>query len=144
LETQLGLLLVQFEAKHRSACGTGWHAPQMAHFLTRALSEPSLVLPLEVAAGAPMREAASLFLQRVIDVVGRTEVDRQEAVIERLAEVLPPDPLADVRGPLALDSLELRDRFVAETHPLTSQDVAQISGSKGTNFYATARGGQLF
>lgn len=94
------------------------------------------------------RASVRLFLEKAARAVSGLETDRQEAAIAKLADVILPDPLADARGPLALDNLELRDRFVTETHPLTSVEVAKLAGSRGTNPYATAtrwkNAGQIF
>jgi hypothetical protein len=84
------------------------------------------------------RDAWRLFLSKVARIAATLEPDRQEAAIARLVDVILPDPLSDARGPLAADNLSLRDRFVAETAPLTSGEVAERAGSTGANRYATA------
>ena len=48
---------------------------------------------------------------------------RLESAIGKLAEVLLPDELADARGALVSDSLELRDRFLAEVPQLISAEI---------------------
>ena len=48
------------------------------------------------------------------------------------------DDLAAARGTLDADNLALRDRFVAETAPLTSAQVGGRSGARSSNPYATA------
>ena len=48
------------------------------------------------------------------------------------------DDLAAARGTLAADNLALRDRFIAETAPLTSAQVGERSGGRSRNPYATA------
>ena len=71
-------------------------------------------------------------------MTGTLEASRQEAAISRLAEVILPDDLADARGALAADNLELRDRFIAQTSPLTSAQVGEQAGHRSSNPYATA------
>jgi hypothetical protein len=92
--------------------------------------------------------ATRVFLEKVARVGGTLDANHQEAAIERLAEIVLPDRLAAVRGTLAADNLDLRDRFVAETRPLTSATVAAQAGFTGKNRYATAarwkRAGAVF
>ena len=78
------------------------------------------------------------FLQGVIQATENLESARQEAAIAKLAEVMLPDPLMAARGAIALDNLELRDRFVAEEEVPTSADVGKRSGRASRNPYATA------
>lgn len=108
----------------------------------------SVVLRLGDGVAAHRRAAVRAFLERVIRVAETLEENRQEAAIARLAEVLLPDSLADARGALAADNLELRDRFVAETRPLTSAEVGALAGHRGGNPYATAarwkKAGRIF
>jgi hypothetical protein len=82
--------------------------------------------------------AASRFLETVINVSNHIEESRFEEAIAKLADVILPDDLAEARGAIALDNLHLRDRFVAETAPLTSVQVSELSGYQGNNPYATA------
>lgn len=98
----------------------------------------SVVLRLEPGVSGHRRAAIKTFLEKLIQVTGTLEASRQEAAIARLADVLLPNDLADARGVLAADNLELRDRFVAQTAPLTSADVAARAGHKSGNPYATA------
>lgn len=108
----------------------------------------SVVLRLGDDVTAHHRAAVRAFLERVIRVTETLEENRQEAAIARLAEVFLPDSLADARGALAADNLELRDRFVAETRPLTSAEVGAHAGHRGSNPYATAarwkKAGRIF
>ncbi|HEY1856605.1 hypothetical protein [Acidocella sp.] len=82
--------------------------------------------------------AATRLIESVVDASNHIDQHRMEAAILKLAEVILPDDQGEVRGTLAMDNLKLRDRFVDETGPLTSLEVAKLSGSKGTNLYATA------
>lgn len=108
----------------------------------------SVVLRLGADITGHRRAAVRVFLEQVMQVAGTLEEIRQEATIARLAEVFLPDPLADARGALAADNLELRDRFVAETRPLTSAEVGAHAGHRGGNPYATAarwkKAGRIF
>ena len=84
------------------------------------------------------RTAIRTLLEAVIRISGSVEESRLEAAIGELAEVILPDELADARGPLASDNLELRDRFIAEVPQLTSTDIGALAGLKTKNPYATA------
>ncbi len=60
-----------------------------------------------------------------------------------------PDSLAEARGAIALDNLELRDRFIAEEPVLTSAEVGMQSGrASRSNPYATVarwkKAGRIF
>ena len=61
-----------------------------------------------------------------------------KSAISKLAEVLLPDELADARGALASDNLELRDRLIAEVPQLTSAEIGEKAGLRTKNPYATA------
>jgi hypothetical protein len=74
----------------------------------------------------------------VVRVSATLDESRLEAAIGKLAEVLLPDELADARGALASDNLELRDRFIAAVRQLTSAEVGAQAGLKTKNPYATA------
>jgi hypothetical protein len=109
----------------------------------------SVILQLNQELDGASRRAVEAFLQSVINATQKLESARQEAAIAKLAEVMLPDPLAEARGPIALDNLELRDRFVAEVPVLTSADVGSQSGhGSRSNPYATAarwkRAGRIF
>ena len=84
------------------------------------------------------RAAARSFLESMLKVTRTIAPGRQEAAVAKLAEVILPDDLASARGPIAADNLALRDRFVAETSPLTSAEVAALAGHRSRNVYATA------
>jgi hypothetical protein len=73
-----------------------------------------------------------------VRVTGGLGASRQEAAIAKLADILLPDDLAAARGSLAADNLDLRDRLIAQTAPLTSAQVAAQAGYRGRNPYATA------
>lgn len=77
-------------------------------------------------------------LQTLFRIAKGLEPQRQEAAIAKLAEVILPDPRAEVRGAIALDNLQLRDRFLAEEGVLTSAQIAERAGHRGRNPYATA------
>lgn len=102
------------------------------------LAGRSVVLNLAPNANHTGRAAVRTFLENLIRLAGTLDATRQEAAIARLAEVLLPDDLAAARGALAADNLVLRDRFVAETAPLTSAEVGARSGHRSRNPYATA------
>ncbi len=97
-----------------------------------------VILQLQGGVAGPRREAVMTFLENLVRVTGTLEASRQEAAIARLAEVILPDDLAAARGALASDNLALRDRFVRQTAPLTSAEVAAQAGHGSTNRYATA------
>jgi hypothetical protein len=106
--------------------------------LIELLTGRAAILSLGEVASEKDREAWRLFLGKVAWIAATLEPERQEAAIARLADVILPNPLADARGPIAVDNLALRDRFVAETAPLSSGEVARRAGSAGANRYATA------
>lgn len=84
------------------------------------------------------REPVRTMLTRLVRLAETLEHDRQEDAILKLADIYVPDDLAPARGLLAEDNLAARDRFVAETAPLKSTEVAERAGSRGSNTYATA------
>jgi len=98
----------------------------------------SVVLRLKPDLGEGQRDAIRTFLETVVRVSGSLEESRFEAAIGKLAEVILPDELADARGPLASDNLELRDRFIAQVPQLTSVEVGARAGLRTRNPYATA------
>lgn len=98
----------------------------------------SVILRLKSDVAGHRREAVKTFLEKVVRVTGSLETSRQEAAIAKLADVILPDDLAAARGALAADNLELRDRFIAQTSPLTSAEVAAQAGHSSSNRYATA------
>lgn len=98
----------------------------------------SVVLQLKPDLDEGHRNAVRSFLDMVVRVSGSLDETRLEAAIAKLAEVLLPDELADARGALASDNLELRDRFVAEVPQLTSAEIGAQAGLKTKNPYATA------
>lgn len=98
----------------------------------------SVILRLNPEVAGHRREAVKTFLEKVVRVTGTLEASRQEAAIAKLADVILPDDLATARGALAADNLALRDRFIAQTSPLTSAEVAAQAGHKSSNRYATA------
>ncbi len=114
-------------------------AQQMIRELRNVLEGRAVVIRLEAnAPGHATGDATRLLLRQVVRVVADLDAERQETAISKLAELILPDPLADARAPLALDNLALRDRFVAETAPLTSTQVSEAFGYAGSNPYATA------
>ena len=82
------------------------------------------------------RSAVRAFLEKIVRVSATLDESRLESAIGKLAEVL--NELADARGALASDNLELRDRFVAEVPQLTSAEIGAQPGLKTKNPYATA------
>jgi hypothetical protein len=92
--------------------------------------------------GGHFSEAENLsvrhFLESLIRVSKHVDEKRQEDAIEKLANVLIPDPIEELRGVLAKDNLELRVRFFAEIPCLTSTEVAQSAGHSTKNASATA------
>lgn len=98
----------------------------------------SVVLQLKPDLDEGHRSAVRSFLDMVVRVSGSLDETRLEAAIGKLAEVLLPDELADARGALASDNLELRDRFVADVVQLTSAEISAQAGLKTRNQYATA------
>lgn len=98
----------------------------------------SVVLRLAPDMAGARRNAVQSFLDTVMRVSGAVGEQRQEAAIARLADVLLPDDLAQARGPVAADNLALRDRFIVDTAPLTSAEVAAAAGHSAGNRYATA------
>jgi hypothetical protein len=98
----------------------------------------SVVLQLKPDLDEGHRSAVRSFLEMVVRVSGTLDETRLESAIGKLAEVLLPDELADARGALASDNLELRDRFVAEIPQLTSAEIGAQAGLKTKNPYATA------
>lgn len=122
------------------------HALPAAQFDTATLATAvadiiagrSVILHLNADLDAPHRAAVRTFLDQLIRVTGTLDETRQEAAIAKLAEVILPDDLAAARGALAADNLALRDRFIAQTAPLTSAEVGARAGARSTNPYATA------
>lgn len=117
-------------------------APTVAVDLAAAAADialgQSVVLQLKPDLDEAHRSAVRAFLDMVVRVSGSLDEARLEAAIAKLAEVLLPDELADARGALASDNLELRDRFVAEVPQLTSAEIGARAGLKTKNPYATA------
>jgi hypothetical protein len=97
-----------------------------------------VILQLKPDLDEGRRSAVRAFLEGVVRVSARLDESRLESAIVKLADVLLPDELADARGALASDNLELRDRFVAEVPQLTSTEIAAQAGLKSKNRYATA------
>jgi hypothetical protein len=98
----------------------------------------SVILQLKPDLDEGHRSAVRAFLEKVVRVSATLDESRLESAIGKLAEVLLPDELADARGALASDNLELRDRFVAEVPQLTSAEIGAQAGLKTKNPYATA------
>jgi len=98
----------------------------------------AVLLRLAPDLDGPRRDAVRSFLESLMRVTGGLAASRQEAAIAKLADILLPDDLAAARGPLAADNLDLRDRLIAQTAPLTSAQVAAQAGYQGRNPYATA------
>jgi len=98
----------------------------------------AVLLRLAPDLDGPRRDAVRSFLESLVRVTGGLAASRQEAAIAKLADILLPDDLAAARGPLAADNLDLRDRLIAQTAPLTSAQVAAQAGYRGRNPYATA------
>jgi hypothetical protein len=98
----------------------------------------SVILQLKPDLAEGQRSAVRAFLETVVRVSGTLDESRLEAAIGKLAEVLLPDELADARGALASDNLELRDRFIGQVSQLTSAEVGAQAGLRTKNPYATA------
>lgn len=98
----------------------------------------SVVLQLKPNLDEGRLSAVRAFLEKVVRVSGSLDEARLESAIVKLADVLLPDELADARGALASDNLQLRDRFLAATPQLTSAEVGAQAGLKTKNPYATA------
>ena len=98
----------------------------------------SVILQLKPGLDEGHRSAVRAFLEKVVRVSATLDETRLESAIGKLAEVLLPDELADARGALASDNLELRDRFIAEVAQLTSAEIGAQAGLKTKNPYATA------
>jgi hypothetical protein len=98
----------------------------------------SVILRLKPDLDEGHRSAVRAFLEKVVRVSATLDESRLESAIAKLAEVLLPDELADARGALASDNLELRDRFIAEVAQLTSAEIGAQAGLKTKNLYATA------
>ena len=98
----------------------------------------SVILQLKPDLDEGHRSAVKTFLETLVRVSATLDESRLESAIGKLAEVLLPDELADARGALALDNLELRDRFILQVPQLTSADVGAHAGLKTKNPYATA------
>jgi len=88
----------------------------------------SVILQLKPDLDDGHRSAVRAFLEKVVRVSATLDESRLESAIGKLAEVLLPDELADARGALASDNLELRDRFVAEVPQLTSAEIGARAG----------------
>jgi hypothetical protein len=110
----------------------------LAAAMAGVLAGQSVILRLKPDLAGSRLDAVRSFLDKVVRVTGTLNESRQEGAIARLAEVILPDDLAGARGALAADNLDLRDRFVAETAPLTSAQVGARSGHRSSNPYATA------
>jgi hypothetical protein len=98
----------------------------------------SVILQLKPDLDEGHRSAVRAFLEKVVRVSATLDETRLESAIGKLAEVLLPDELADARGALASDNLELRDRFIAEVAQHTSAEIGAQAGLKTKNPYATA------
>jgi hypothetical protein len=108
----------------------------------------SVILQLKPDLDEGHRSAVRAFLEKVLRVSATLDQTRLESAIGKLAEVLLPDELADARGALASDNLELRDRFIGEVPQLTSAEIGAQAGLKTKNPYATAarwkKAGEIF
>jgi len=118
-------------------------APAVAAQATAAVAADvvlgrSVVLQVKPDLDKGRQSAVRSFLAMVVRASATLDEARLESAIGKLAEVLLPDELADARGTLAFDNLELRDRFVAEVPQLTSAEIGAQAGLKTTNPYATA------
>ncbi|MGO9233086.1 MAG: hypothetical protein ACLP4V_02975 [Methylocella sp.] len=98
----------------------------------------SVVLQLKPDLAEGQRSAVRTFLEKVVRISATLDENRLESAISKLAEVLLPDELADARGALASDNLELRDRLIAEVPQLTSAEIGEQAGLRTKNPYATA------
>ncbi len=98
----------------------------------------SVILQLKPNLDEGRRNAVRAFLETVVRVSATLDETRLESAIGKLAEVLLPDELADARGALASDNLELRDRFIANVPQLTSAEIGAQAGLRAKNPYATA------
>ena len=108
----------------------------------------SVILQLKPDLDEGHRSAVRAFLEKVLRVSATLDQTRLESAIGKLAEVLLPDELADARGALASDNLELRDRFIGEVPQLTSAEIGAQAGLRTKNPYATAarwkKAGEIF
>jgi len=98
----------------------------------------SVILQLKPDLDEGHLNAVRAFLEKLVRVSATLDEARLESAIGKLAEVLLPDELADARGALASDNLEVRDRFIAEVAQLTSAEIGAQAGLKTKNPYATA------
>lgn len=98
----------------------------------------SVILQLKPDLDEGHRSAVRAFLEKVVSVSATLDESRLESAIGKLADVLLPDELADARGGLASDNLELRDRFIAEVPQLSSAEIGAQAGLTTKNLYATA------
>ena len=133
-----GALVKTLSHETASLTGSQIEPGALASALADIVAGRSVVLRLTAGVSGHRREAIRTFLENVVRVAGTLEASRQEAAIAKLADIILPDALADARGALAADNLELRDRFVAQTSPLTSAEVGTQAGHRSSNPYATA------
>lgn len=128
--------------------GSQTRLPDFADAVADLAVGRSVILQIKPGLGKGRRDAIRTFLESVLRVSANLEGNRIEAAIGKLADVLLPDELADARGVIAQDNLELRDRFVAEVRQLTSSAVGAQAGSKARNPYAAAarwkKAGEIF
>ncbi|HEX4768866.1 MAG TPA: hypothetical protein VH414_21585 [Lichenihabitans sp.] len=117
---------------------TGIVPEALAQAFADVLAGRSVILRLSADLPDDRRTTVRSFLETVIRVTDGLEKGRREDAIAKLADIILPDALADARGVLAEDNLALRDRFIAETAPLTSVDVGRQAGHARSNPYATA------
>lgn len=128
---------------------TEWaHLTDLASAAADIALGSSVILQLKPNLDESHRSAVRAFLEKVVRVSATLDESRLETAIGKLAEVLLPDELADARGALASDNLELRDRFVAEVPQLTSAEIGARAGLRTKNPYATAarwkKAGEIF
>lgn len=114
------------------------HRQKPAPVLAEMLSGAAVILRLNPDALANHGDAVRLFLEHLMRISSTLDASRQEAAIAKLAEIILPDDLAEARGALAIDNLAIRDRFIAETAPLSSIAVGVGAGAASRNLYATA------
>jgi hypothetical protein len=113
-------------------------ATRFAAAMTEVVLGKSSAVILKPDLMKPQREAATLFLEKVVQVSDNIGSYRIESAIAKLADVMLPDDLGEARGAIVSDNLAIRDRFIAEIPCLTSVDVGRNAGHRAGNQYATA------
>ena len=126
------------QSVHSGMYASAESATRFAAAMTEVVLGKSSAVILKPDLMEPHREAAMLFLEKVVQVSENIGSDRIESAIAKLADVMLPDDLAEARGAIVSDNLAIRDHFVAEIPCLTSVDVGRNAGHRAGNQYATA------